>query len=167
MHRPQVSLLLGSLLAAIGAAALLASPLPPVYPVFLLLAALAGGAAQQFRRRLLPSWLLNLLGVGCVVFSLIPHQRENLAQQSLIALTLLMGIKLLAQKKRRDYLQILALAVLLTGGAGSLEPELAFAPLILLLAMTGTFRTGADLVKENGGESVALESSSGVKRCFI
>jgi transglutaminase-like putative cysteine protease len=82
---------------------------------------------------------LTLLGLGGFLFTLLPFRRETLAEQSLAALTILLAVKLLERKARRDHLQILALSAIITVGAGSLAPELVFGSLILLVCVLGTF----------------------------
>jgi transglutaminase-like putative cysteine protease len=132
-----VSHLLAYAVAATAAAALALSPLPR--SAWLLVAgAIAAGAAWDRRGgHPVPAWLLTVLGLAGFLASLVPLSRTTLAEQSLTALSYLLAVKLLAPKRRRDHLQILAVALMLIAGAASLEPEVVFAVLLVLTLFLG------------------------------
>ncbi len=139
MQSRRINLLFDLSLALTGAAALWISPLAPAYGI-IVLAAAAGGAFLDLRgRHFIPRHLLTAAGLAGFLLTILPLRREVLAEQSLAALSILLAVKLLGSKSRRDHLQILALAAVVTVGAGSLAPELAFATLIFIICVTGTF----------------------------
>jgi transglutaminase-like putative cysteine protease len=135
----RISPFLSSALALTGAAAVFFSPIPAAYGVLIIVAALCGLVWDLRDGHFLPRMFLTLLGLGGFLFTLLPFAREALAEQSLAALTILLAVKLLGRKARRDHLQILALAAIITVGAGSLAPEMVFGSLILLICVLGTF----------------------------
>lgn len=139
MQTRRISLFFSSALALTGAAAVAFSPIPAAYGVLIVLAALCGLVWDLRDGHFLPRMFLSLLGLGGFLFTLLPFRRETLAEQSLAALTVLLAVKLLERKARRDHLQILALSAIITVGAGSLAPELVFGSLILLVCVLGTF----------------------------
>jgi transglutaminase-like putative cysteine protease len=132
-----VSLALGYALAATAAAAVALSPLPAAAWALLVIAVLAGAAWDRWERHRLPAPLLTALGLAGFAASLIPLRRETLAEQSLTALSFLLAVKLLAVKRRRDHLQLLAISLMLVAGAASLDPALAFAGLLLVTFLLG------------------------------
>jgi transglutaminase-like putative cysteine protease len=134
-----LSLFFSSVLALTGAAAVAFSPIPAAYALLILLAAACGLAWDLRSAHFIPRAALTVLGMAGFFFTLLPFNRETLAEQSLAALTILLSVKLLERKERRDHLQILALSAILTVGAGSLAPELVFGTLILLVCVLGTF----------------------------
>jgi transglutaminase-like putative cysteine protease len=134
-----ISLFFAAALALTGAAAVAFSPIPPAYAAIIPLAAVCGLAWDLRSSHFIPRIVLTLVGAAGFLFTLLPFNRETLAEQSLAALTILLSVKLLEEKARRDHLQILALSAILTVGAGSLAPELVFGTLILLVCVLGTF----------------------------
>ena len=139
MQSRRISLLFSSSLALTGAAAAMLSPIPMAYGAMIAAAAFTGLLWDLRGTHFLPRRLLTALGGLGFLFTLIPVRRETLAEQSLAALTILLAVKLLERKGRRDHLQILALSAVITVGAGSLAPELAFGTLIFTICFLGTF----------------------------
>lgn len=124
-------------LAGTAAAALALSPLPRFSAALLAVAALAGMLWDRVGRRRAPPLLLTVAGLAAFLANLFPLSRETLAEQSLAALAALLAVKLLGPKRRRDHLQILAVALMIVAGAASLEPELGFAALFLATLALG------------------------------
>ncbi|HWR98576.1 MAG TPA: transglutaminaseTgpA domain-containing protein, partial [Candidatus Methanoperedens sp.] len=119
---------------ALGLAASLALALAPLPRTVWLLPAcgcLAGVLWDRCGGRRLPAAALTSVGlIGSLAF-LLPPRRETLAEQSLGALALLLAVKLLGEKGRRDHQQVAAVSLLLVAGCASLEPEIGFAALLL------------------------------------
>jgi transglutaminase-like putative cysteine protease len=134
-----VSLFFSSSLALTGAAAALISPIPRAYGALIAAAVLTGLLWDLRQTHPLPRRLLTVLGAAGFLFTILPIRRETLAEQSLAALSILLCVKLLERKNRRDHLQVLALSAVVTVGAGSLSPDLAFATLIFTICLLGTF----------------------------
>lgn len=139
MAARRISLIFSSLLSLTGAGATLLSPLPQIYGGVIAAAVFVGLLWDRRGTHPLPRRLLTLLGAAGFLFTLLPVRRETLAEQSLAALSILLAVKLLDRKARRDHLQILALSAVITVGAGSLAPDLAFGALIILVCLFGTF----------------------------
>ncbi len=131
MTSAAISLAFSYALAALASVAVALAPLPASAWALPAAAGVAGALWDRAGRHRVPGAVLNLLGLGGFLVSLLPLSRETLAEQSLTALAVLLAVKLLAEKKRRDHLQVLAVALLLIAGAASLQPDLVFAPLLL------------------------------------
>lgn len=74
----------------------------------------------------LPRWLLTVLSLVVFFLALYRLDMQELVTQMLEALLILLAIKLLEEKKVRDYLQIYAIALLLLAGSGLLSLNIAF-----------------------------------------
>jgi hypothetical protein len=85
---------------------------------------------QSFR---IPRWLLTTLSIAIVVFALYRLDMQELVTQMLEALLILLAIKLLEQKKVRDYMQIYAITLLLLSGSGLLSLSISFFAFYLVL----------------------------------
>ncbi len=138
MRAHRVSLIVGYTLAGLGAAALGLAPIPVFYSLAVLAAATIGLFWDIGEKHFLPRWLLNLAGLAGGAFTLVPLRRETLAEQSLAALGLLLAVKLLESKESRDYLQILALSLMMVAGGASLSPDLVYGSLFLVDLALGT-----------------------------
>ncbi len=139
MQARQVTTLLNNSLALTAAAAVLMAPIPPAY-AFILLAAVPIGMVWDLRgSHYFSRNLLTAVGIAGFLVSLLPASRETLAEHALGALAVLLAVKLLERKIRRDHFQILTLAAVITVGAGSLSPDLVFGVLIFLICFLGTF----------------------------
>ena len=139
MNSRRISILFASSLSLTGAAAALLSPIPRAYGALIIAAVFTGLFWDLRGSHFIPRRLLTALGAAGFLLTLVPATRETLAEQSLAALTVLLAVKLLDRKGRRDHLQILALSAVITVGAGSLAPELAFGILIVAVCFLGTF----------------------------
>jgi len=122
---------------AVAAAAFALAPLPRTGWALLLLAGLGGMLLDRADRWRPPNALLTVAGVAGFLSSLLPLQRETLAEQSLTALAFLLSIKLLWRKRRRDHLQVLAISLLIVAGAASLDPGLLFGALLVAHLVLG------------------------------
>jgi transglutaminase-like putative cysteine protease len=93
----------------------------------------------EYRRSFrIPRWLLTTLSLAIVVFALYRLDMQELVTQMLEALLILLAIKLLEEKKVRDYMQIYAITLLLLSGSGLLSLNLIFFAfyLVLILLLT-------------------------------
>jgi protein-glutamine gamma-glutamyltransferase len=93
----------------------------------------------EYRRSFrIPRWLLTTLSIAIVVFALYRLDMQELVTQMLEALLILLAIKLLEEKKVRDYMQIYAITLLLLSGSGLLSLNIAFFAfyLVLILLLT-------------------------------
>jgi transglutaminase-like putative cysteine protease len=126
-----VSLAFAYALAAVAGAAVALAPLPRSTWLLPAFGCVVGILWDRLERSRIPAAVLNLAGLAGSLAFLLPPRRETLAEQSLGALALLLAVKLLGAKGRRDHLQILAVSLLLVAGCASLEPEVGFAALLL------------------------------------
>jgi len=93
----------------------------------------------EYRRSFrIPRWLLTTLSLAIVVFAIYRLDMQELVTQLLEALLILLAIKLLEEKKVRDYMQIYAITLLLLSGSGLLSLNLIFFAfyLVLILLLT-------------------------------
>lgn len=93
----------------------------------------------EYRRSFrIPRWLLTTLSLAIVVFTVYRFDMRELVMQMLETLLILLAIKLLEEKKIRDYMQIYAITLLLLSGSGLLSLNIAFFVfyLILILLLT-------------------------------
>lgn len=93
----------------------------------------------EYRRRyFIPRWLLIVVSIAIVAFSLYRLDLNQLITQMLEALLLLLAIKFLEEKRFRDYMQIYAIALLLLSGLGLLSLSISFLVyfLVLILLLT-------------------------------
>jgi len=93
----------------------------------------------EYRRSFrIPRWLLTTLSLAMVIFALYRLDMQELVTQMLETLLMLLAIKLLEEKKVRDYMQIYAITLLLLSGSGLLSLNIAFFVfyLILILLLT-------------------------------
>jgi len=93
----------------------------------------------EYRRSFrIPRWLLTTLSLAIVVFTLYRFDMRELVTQMLETLLILLAIKLLEEKKIRDYMQVYTITLLLLSGSGLLSLNIAFFVfyLILILLLT-------------------------------
>lgn len=100
----------------------------------------------EYRNRfLIPRRVLNALALAIAGLTLFQLSIEDLVVPIVEALTLLLAIKFLEEKKFRDYMQICAISVLLLCGSALLSLDLTFllyfACLLLLLPLAIVFLT--------------------------
>jgi len=93
----------------------------------------------EYRRSFrIPRGLLTTLSLAMVIFALYRLDMQQLVTQMLETLLILLAIKLLEEKKVRDYMQIYAITLLLLSGSGLLSLNIAFFVfyLVLILLLT-------------------------------
>jgi transglutaminase-like putative cysteine protease len=83
----------------------------------------------------IPRWLLTTLSLAIVVFAIYRLDMQELVTQMLEALLILLAIKLLEEKKVRDYMQIYTITLLLLSGSGLLSLNLIFFGFYLMLIL--------------------------------
>jgi len=86
----------------------------------------------------IPRWLLTTLSLAIVILALYRLNMEELITQMMETLLTLLAIKLLEEKKVRDYLQIYAITLLLLSGSGLLSLNIAFFVFYLVIIFTLT-----------------------------
>ncbi|MEN6485423.1 MAG: DUF3488 and transglutaminase-like domain-containing protein [Syntrophobacteraceae bacterium] len=101
---------------------------------------LAGVAAYLDRQRLAspPRWLLNTLSVTVLATAFYRMNADYLIEPVLNALTILLGVKLLEDKKFRDYMQIYAMSIFLLVGSSLISLGIAFLGYFLVMASLAT-----------------------------
>jgi protein-glutamine gamma-glutamyltransferase len=82
--------------------------------------------SEQKRRLFIPRWLLNGVSLAIVAFSIYRFDINSLIPQMMEALLMLIAIKLLEEKKVRDYMQIYAMALLLLSALGLVSLSISF-----------------------------------------
>jgi hypothetical protein len=87
------------------------------------------------RRFYLPRWILNILSIIVIILSLYRFNVGDLVTQIIEALLILLSIKLLEDKKFRDYMQIYAITLFLLAGLGLLSLDVAFAAYLFILVI--------------------------------
>ena len=80
-----------------------------------------------------PRWLLNILSLLVILFSIHRFKLEDLVTQILEALLILLAIKFMENKKFRDYMQIYAITLFLLAGLGLLSLDITFIVYLLIL----------------------------------
>jgi protein-glutamine gamma-glutamyltransferase len=81
----------------------------------------------------IPDVILTAVSVGIITISALRVQPDDFVMPSLEALTLLLGVKLLATRRFRDFMQIYAMALLLLAGSTLIDIRIIF--LIYFMAM--------------------------------
>jgi transglutaminase-like putative cysteine protease len=90
---------------------------------------------EYWRSFRISRWLLTTLSLVIVVFTLYRLDMQELVTQMLETLLILLAIKLLEEKKVRDYMQIYVITLLLLSGSGLLTLTIAFFVLYLVLIL--------------------------------
>lgn len=81
----------------------------------------------EFRKAFfIPRWVLNMLSLSVLAFSLFRLRSEDLVTTTLEALVILIGIKFLEEKKFRDYMQIYLITIFLLSGSSLLSSDIVF-----------------------------------------
>ena len=88
----------------------------------------------------LPRWLLNLLSLFVVLTALFTIDRDNLVITVVETLLILLGIKLIEDKKPRDHLQIYIISIFLIAGSALLTLNISF--LFYFVSFTFVFTAG-------------------------
>ena len=81
----------------------------------------------------IPNVILTVVSVGIITISALRVQPDDFVMPSLEALTLLLGVKLVATRRFRDFMQIYAMALLLLAGSTLIDIRILF--LIYFIAM--------------------------------
>ncbi|MCX8022753.1 MAG: DUF3488 and transglutaminase-like domain-containing protein [Syntrophorhabdaceae bacterium] len=96
----------------------------------------------EYKRRFyLPRWVLNGLSLSVIGFTVYRLELSELVVQIIETLLILLGIKLLEEKKFRDYMQIYAINLLLLTGLGLLSLDIIFSVYLLVLVTLLTVAT--------------------------
>ncbi|MEN6441113.1 MAG: DUF3488 and transglutaminase-like domain-containing protein [Syntrophobacter sp.] len=85
-----------------------------------------------------PRWFLNIASVLALVPSVYRVDRDNLVEPVLEGLLLLLGIKLLEDKKYRDYMQVCLISIFLLLGSTLISLHSAFALYFFILILFST-----------------------------
>lgn len=88
----------------------------------------------------LPRWLLNMLSLIVVLTALFKIDRDNLVITIVETLLILLGIKLIEDKKSRDHLQIYIISIFLIAGSALLTLNISF--LFYFVSFTFVFTAG-------------------------
>lgn len=89
----------------------------------------------------LPRWTLNILSIIVIILSFYRFNAGDLVAQIIEALLILLAIKLLEDKKFRDYMQIYAITLFLLAGLGLLSLDIAFVVYLFILVILLTIST--------------------------
>jgi len=90
---------------------------------------------EHNREFYLPRWVLNILSVAVIILSIYRFNISDLVAQIVEALLMLLAIKLLEDKKFRDYMQIYAITLFLLAGLGLLSLDIAFSIYLFILVI--------------------------------
>ncbi len=97
------------------------------------------GAFRDFNRTfVVPRWLLNVISLSVLSVAFSRVRLDYLVEPVLGGLIILVGIKLLEDKRNRDYLQVLGLCAFLLVGASLLSIHISFLVNYALLAFLAT-----------------------------
>lgn len=100
---------------------------------------------REYRKFNIHRAVLTILSIAVIIFFIWTFEISNFAAQLIEVLLILLGIKLLEQKKVRDYMQIYAISLLVLAALGLLIPTVLYALYILLfvvlLSLTFVFLT--------------------------
>ncbi|RMA97674.1 transglutaminase family protein [Hydrogenothermus marinus] len=107
-----------------------------INPIYSIIFALFLGLSFYFEKKQkfpIKRVFLNILSIAIVLFSALQVSLENPVVPIVEALTVLLGIKLIEQKKFRDYMQIFLISVFLLAGRALLSIDITFLIYFLLL----------------------------------
>ncbi len=92
-------------------------------------------AAIEYRKLVLvPRWVLTVIAIAFIIFTVTRMSMENFLVPSVEALSVLLLIKLFEDKRFRDYMQIYLMSVLLLAGAALLSLDVVFVVYFAALA---------------------------------
>ncbi|MCL5021783.1 MAG: DUF3488 and transglutaminase-like domain-containing protein [Nitrospirae bacterium] len=81
----------------------------------------------EYRKRfLIPRWLLNIIAVGLILLTFHRAQTDDFVTAVVEALLVLLGIKLLENKRFRDYMQMYLIVIFLLAGSALLSIDMDF-----------------------------------------
>ncbi len=89
---------------------------------------------EYTRKFLLPRWLLTVAALLMIFVSILRIDSEDFVTSVVEALLILLAIKLLEEKRFRDYMQICLIALFLLAGSALLSPDIEF--LLYFVCMT-------------------------------
>ena len=90
---------------------------------------------EYHKKFFIPRWALNLLSLTVITLSFYRFDITNLVTQIIDALLMLLAIKLLEEKRFRDYMQIYAIVLFLLAGLGLLSLGIAFSVYLFLIVI--------------------------------
>jgi protein-glutamine gamma-glutamyltransferase len=87
------------------------------------------------RRFYFPRFILNIFSIAVIILSFYRFNVSDLVVQIVEALLILLSIKLLEDKKFRDYMQIYAITLFLLAGLGLLSLDIVFVAYLFILVI--------------------------------
>lgn len=137
MRLDSVVKVLTYLIVAIGASSVVRY-IGLFYPLAFLSLFLFSMYLDYRRRFFVPRWLLTCAALSVIVVTLFRAHTDDLVEASLGALLILLAIKLLADKRFRDYMQIYLIVLFLLTGSSllSLDIEFLFYFIILIFLVS-------------------------------
>lgn len=88
----------------------------------------------------IPRWAINIVSFSFIVLALMRVTQDNMVVPAVESLIALLGVKLLEEKKFRDYMQIYGISVFLLAGSALLSLDMLFLAfffsLVFLITMT-------------------------------
>ena len=100
---------------------------------FIFIAVLAVALYKEQQKLVIPRRILTIISLAVVAYFALMLDMNSFVSQTLAALLILLGIKLLEEKQIRDYMQIYALSLFLISGLGLLGLGIIFVFIVLLL----------------------------------
>ncbi|MGO9015167.1 MAG: transglutaminaseTgpA domain-containing protein [Dissulfurispiraceae bacterium] len=100
--------------------------LPPLFTTGFACFYFLSAIIEYRNMRFIPRWALTISAVLFIIITFVKLRLDNFVIQSIEALAVLLIIKLLEEKKFRDYMQVYMLSVFLLAGAALLSLDMAF-----------------------------------------
>lgn len=107
----------------------------PLYSVIFLLLFAISIYFEYKKRFSIPRWVLNVLSLSVVIFTIYTINTEELVTQIVEALLIIFAVKFLEEKKVRDYMQIYTLSLFLLAGLGLLSLDIVFSVFLLVIVI--------------------------------
>lgn len=90
----------------------------------------------EYKKRFyIPRWVLNILSVLVVIFTIYRINTDELVTQIVEALLIIYAVKFLEEKKVRDYMQIYTLTLFLLAGMGLLSLDIVFSIFLIIIVI--------------------------------
>ncbi|MGC9007083.1 MAG: transglutaminaseTgpA domain-containing protein [Sulfurihydrogenibium sp.] len=102
------------------------SKLSVIYSILFLFLFFVGLYRDFYRPFNISRLVLNILGIGFVLMMILQINPENIVQPAIDTITALLGLKLLEEKKFRDYMQIFLMITLILSGYTLLSISMLF-----------------------------------------
>ncbi|MCX8110024.1 MAG: DUF3488 and transglutaminase-like domain-containing protein [Syntrophorhabdaceae bacterium] len=83
----------------------------------------------------IPRWVINILSVLVVIFTIYRINTEELITQIIEALLIIYAVKFLEEKKVRDYMQIYTLTLFLLAGMGLMSLDIVFSVFLIIVVI--------------------------------